>query len=234
MPHWKQEQLQQLIQEENQQKMFSTALALAQQLGMEFLGYRLTGRPLKEGPQVMLFNNYPRAWNEHYQHNEYQRTDPTLLHCHRSTMPVLWTDQLYTDAPHIRQMAQEHGLRHGWSQGTQDLRGNQSVLCVSRPHGEVSIAELYEKSAQTLWLCNLLHTLMVAKLHPPKGSVFSLSAREREVLKWTAAGKTAEDISCILTLSRSTVNFHIRSVTSKLNTTNKTSAVAIATLHGLI
>ena len=234
MPYWKQEQLQQLTQEENQQQMFATALSLAEQLDMEFLAYRLNGRTVAEGPQVMMFNNYPAEWNELYKKNEYARIDPVLVHCHHSNMPVLWSPQLYKQAPELRQTACEHGLCHGWSQGTQDLRGNESVLCVSRRQGEVSMAELYEKSAQTLWLCNLLHTLMVAKLHPPKARLQALSPREREVLQWTAAGKTAEDISCILTLSRSTVNFHIRSLTSKLNTTNKTSAVAIATQYGLI
>ena len=234
MPYWKQEQLQQLTQEENQQQMFATALSLAEQLDMEFLAYRLNGRTVAEGPQVMMFNNYPAEWNELYKKNEYERIDPVLVHCHHSNMPVLWSPQLYKQAPELRQTACEHGLCHGWSQGTQDLRGNESMLCVAREQGEVGVAELYEKSAQLAWLCNLLHTLMVDKLNPQRAKPFSLSAREREVLKWTAAGKTAEDISCILTLSKSTVNFHIRSVITKLNTNNKTSAVAIAALHGLI
>ncbi|MBV6288014.1 LuxR family transcriptional regulator [Pseudomonas aegrilactucae] len=234
MPQWKQEQLQQLTQEGNQQQMFASALSLARQLGMEYLGYRLSGRLLTQGPQLYTFNNFPADWNEHYQQQDYQRIDPTVLHCHTSTMPVLWTRELFKNAPQIRKAAQSHGLCHGWSQGTQDLRGNQSILCVARAQGEVSLAELYEKSAQTLWLCNVLHTLMVNTLHPHKLSAVTLSAREQEVLRWTAAGKTAEDISCILTLSKSTVNFHIRSFINKLNTSNKTSAVAVAAMHGLL
>lgn len=234
MPHWKQEQLQQLMGEDNQQRMFATALSLAQQLGMHYMGYRLTGRPVTQGPQVLTFNNYPAGWNEQYQRHDYQSIDPTIQHCHRSMMPVLWTHDLFKETPQIRLGAQSFGLCHGWSQGTQDLRGNESMLCVVREQGEVSVAELYEKSAPLAWLCNVLHTLMVDKLHPQQAKPFSLSAREREVLKWTAAGKTAEDISCILTLSKSTVNFHIRSVINKLNTTNKTSAVAVAAMHGLI
>lgn len=234
MPQWKQEQLQQLTQEGNQQRMFASALSLATQLGMQYLGYRLSGHLLTQGPQLYTFNNFPDEWNEHYQQQDYQRIDPTVLHCHTSTMPVLWTQELFKDTPQIRKAAQSHGLCHGWSQGTQDLRGNQSILCVARAQGEVSLAELYEKSAQTLWLCNVLHTLMVNTLHPLKMSAVKLSAREQEVLRWTAAGKTAEDISCILTLSKSTVNFHIRSFISKLNTSNKTSAVAVAAMHGLL
>ncbi|MNH36287.1 Regulatory protein SdiA [compost metagenome] len=62
----------------------------------------------------------------------------------------------------------------------------------------------------------------------------NLSAREAEVLKWSAAGKTAADIACILSLSQSTVNFHIRSIITKTNASNKAGAIAIAAMRGLI
>lgn len=54
------------------------------------------------------------------------------------------------------------------------------------------------------------------------------------MLKWSAAGKTAADIACILSLSQSTVNFHIRSIITKTNASNKAGAIAIAAMRGLI
>jgi NADP-dependent 3-hydroxy acid dehydrogenase YdfG len=62
----------------------------------------------------------------------------------------------------------------------------------------------------------------------------ALSPREREVLEWTACGKTSEEISCILGLSVSAVNFHVRSLLVKLQCCNKTAAVARAALLGLL
>lgn len=62
----------------------------------------------------------------------------------------------------------------------------------------------------------------------------ALSPREREVLEWTACGKTAEEISCILTLSVSAVNFHVRNLLFKLQCCNKTAAVARAALLGML
>ncbi|WP_262498778.1 LuxR C-terminal-related transcriptional regulator [Pseudomonas sp. WS 5071] len=61
-----------------------------------------------------------------------------------------------------------------------------------------------------------------------------LSARESEVLKWTAEGKTAFDIGMILSLTTRTVNFHISSAIRKMGANNKTSAVVIATKSGLL
>ncbi|WP_081469911.1 LuxR C-terminal-related transcriptional regulator [Burkholderia oklahomensis] len=51
---------------------------------------------------------------------------------------------------------------------------------------------------------------------------------------WTAEGKTVSEISSILRLSVRNVNFHIQNVVGKLGATNKTHALAKATLAGLI
>ena len=61
-----------------------------------------------------------------------------------------------------------------------------------------------------------------------------LSPREQEVLEWTACGKTSEEISCILGLSVSAVNFHVKNLLCKLQCCNKTAAVARAALLGLL
>ena len=62
----------------------------------------------------------------------------------------------------------------------------------------------------------------------------ALSPREREVLEWTACGKTSDEISSILDLSVSAVNFHVKSLLSKLECCNKAAAVARAALLGML
>ena len=61
-----------------------------------------------------------------------------------------------------------------------------------------------------------------------------LSTREREVLQWTAVGKTSSEISRILNIAERTVNFHINNVMTKLNAPNKTSAATKAAVLGLL
>ena len=58
----------------------------------------------------------------------------------------------------------------------------------------------------------------------------TLFNHEIAVLRWTADGKTANDISCILKISENTVNFHINNVITKLNASNKTSAAMLGLL----
>jgi DNA-binding CsgD family transcriptional regulator len=61
-----------------------------------------------------------------------------------------------------------------------------------------------------------------------------LTLREVDVLKWTADGKTAYEISRILNISESTVNFHVKNIVSKMGSSNKIQAVAKAALIGLL
>ncbi|GAK70109.1 helix-turn-helix transcriptional regulator [Agrobacterium rubi] len=62
----------------------------------------------------------------------------------------------------------------------------------------------------------------------------TLTDREIDCLNWTAAGKTSVEIAEILTLSEHTVNHYLNRATKKLNTVNRTQAVAKALRVGLI
>jgi DNA-binding CsgD family transcriptional regulator len=55
-----------------------------------------------------------------------------------------------------------------------------------------------------------------------------LSARELEVLRWTAQGKTSIEIGSILTLSDHTINAYMNTAMKKLDCVNRTQLVAKA------
>jgi DNA-binding CsgD family transcriptional regulator len=62
----------------------------------------------------------------------------------------------------------------------------------------------------------------------------TLNDREIDCLNWTAAGKTSAEIADILGLSEHTVNHYLNRATKKLDTVNRTQAVAKALRVGLI
>ncbi|NTF41063.1 LuxR family transcriptional regulator [Rhizobium sp. AC27/96] len=62
----------------------------------------------------------------------------------------------------------------------------------------------------------------------------ALTDREIDCLNWTAAGKTSAEIAEILSLSEHTVNHYLNRATKKLDTVNRTQAVAKALRVGLI
>lgn len=61
-----------------------------------------------------------------------------------------------------------------------------------------------------------------------------LSAREAQCVRWAAAGKTNAEIGTILTLSVSTVRFHLRNAAEKLGATTRARMIQIATGHGFL
>ena len=60
------------------------------------------------------------------------------------------------------------------------------------------------------------------------------SQRELEILKWTGEGKTAVEISLILSISEHTVNFHQKNMQKRFNVSNKTQIACYAAAIGLI
>jgi len=61
-----------------------------------------------------------------------------------------------------------------------------------------------------------------------------LSPRQREVLNWTAQGKTTWETSRIMQCTEAAVNYHLKQIFRKLQATNKTHAVSRAMKLGLI
>ena len=61
-----------------------------------------------------------------------------------------------------------------------------------------------------------------------------LTDREREVLALIVSGKSNADISETLAVSLSTARFHVSTILSKLDATNRAEAAALAVKHGLV
>jgi two-component system, NarL family, response regulator LiaR len=80
----------------------------------------------------------------------------------------------------------------------------------------------------------VIHTLLDRAKSTPPSQEFGLSDREMEVLKLMVEGKTNNEIGYTLTISISTVKFHVRSIMEKLDVASRTEAVAVAVTYRLI
>jgi DNA-binding CsgD family transcriptional regulator len=61
-----------------------------------------------------------------------------------------------------------------------------------------------------------------------------LSARESEVIKWLAYGKTVPVVAMILKRSPETIKYHIKNIYSKLGVCNRGHAISQAAKLGLL
>jgi LuxR family transcriptional regulator, quorum-sensing system regulator SolR len=219
-----------------QQELFRRVEAVAASLGFEYCAYGLRMPLPLSNPATVLLNNYPRAWQERYVRQGYVKADPTVLHGRRSRAPLVWSDEVFADAPQMWDEAQSFGLRIGWAQSSLDVWGGGGMLTLARSSSRMSDAELRCNEQRMRWLVSIAHIALSKVVNAPVGlqRIPELTAREIEVFKWTADGKSAQEIADILVLSKNTVDFHIKNAIGKLETANKTAAVVRAAFLGLL
>jgi NarL family two-component system response regulator LiaR len=75
---------------------------------------------------------------------------------------------------------------------------------------------------------------LVRQASAPSAPKEPLTEREREVLALMVKGLSNADIASQLLLSRSTVNFHVSNVLTKLEVTSRTAAVSVALRRRLV
>lgn len=73
-----------------------------------------------------------------------------------------------------------------------------------------------------------------ARLCRPLGMSPTLTRREVECLHWASLGKTNEEIAIILELTRSTIRFHIRNASEKLDAVNRDQTIYKAAQLGYL
>jgi DNA-binding CsgD family transcriptional regulator len=204
-------------------------------LGFEHVAYGFQSPLPFSRPRITLLNNYPRSWQERYAQAGYLQVDPTVAHGRRSQEPIIWADQVFADTQSFWDEARAHGLRVGWAQSSLDGLGAGGMLTLSRSCQSLTPQELDAKQQKMRWLVQVAHLAFsrLLRCNPTKGS-HTLSDRELEVLKWSADGKSAQDIADILRVSKNTVDFHIKNSVTKLQVPNKTAAVVHAALLGLL
>lgn len=236
MRTWQGEQLEAFISEDSDSRLFERVKTAALKLGFEYCAYGVRPSLPISRTRTTMFNNYPLEWRQRYTASNYLAIDPIVLHSLSSPVPLIWTDQLFAAVPNFWEEARSFGLRYGWSQPCCDAYGTLGMLTVARSHDKLTGAEIRKKCAQLSWLTQATHlamTRILVKKMIPEIDV-RLSKKEQAVIRWTAEGKTAAEISKIMSLSARTVNFHVTNVIRKLNATNKTAAVVRAAVLGLL
>jgi DNA-binding CsgD family transcriptional regulator len=236
METWREDSLDTLLSIESETDLFNRIIKLAMTMGFEFCAYGIRMPVPISRPAVAMFSNYSCEWRDCYNQRGYIQVDPTVKHALKSTLPVIWSYDLFETAPELWEEARTHGLQVGWAQASRDANGAIGLLTLARSAGQLTPSELQANQLKMSWLTQLAHAgmgrLLLPKLVPETQVI--MTAREREVLRWTAEGKTAYEISRILSVSERTINFHINNVVSKLGASNKTQAAVKAAALGML
>lgn len=236
MKAWQEEGVQTLLAAGSETERFERLVEAAQDLGFEFCSYWLRVALPLSNPRMAMYNNFPAAWQERYEQRGYLAIDPTVKHGLSSSKILVWADSVNAASKEFWDEASSFGLRVGCGVPVRDTRGLLSMTSFARSEGDITSEELVVNLPKMFWLAQVAHVGMKDLIAPrllPEIDV-KLSEREVEVLRWTADGKTSNDVADILGISERTVNFHINNAMIKLGASNKTAAAVRAAVLGLL
>ncbi|MFP4043969.1 MAG: autoinducer binding domain-containing protein [Rhodosalinus sp.] len=219
----------------NDQPFDKFLVQLCDRLGFDYAAY--AGMNPIQG-SIHGYVTYPDAWKKHYVARSFQNIDPTLTMAGRSIAPVDWRrlerdtrfDRVFRDA------------------GDFGIADRGMTVPVRGPFGEIGMLSVTRDCTLQEWEMltrEVIGDLQSAAVHlhdtVMRSDVLSrtlrhpaLSAREVEILQWTAAGKSQQDVGDILSISSRTVEVHLRSARSKLCALTTAQAVGRAIGLGLI
>lgn len=118
-------------------------------------------------------------------------------------------------------------------QSTAKQDGVIEYLLLARAHQKIENREMKTLHFAIEKMTAEIHNWM-SKINNPTSLTVKLSAREKEILRWGADGKTSEEIAIILGLSQDAINFHYKTIQNKIGTSNRAQAIAYAIIKDYI
>ena len=212
MKSWQEDHLNSLLAIESEQELFDEIAMLAKDMGFDYCAYGIQMSVPISRPFVASFNNFSKDWSICQQErSSYVISDSSEVMPLEAqpVMPIPATD-VFVHAPELWNEAREHGLHYGWTQFSRDASGSVGMLTLARTVAKMTDYELFENKIKMAWLAQFSHATMSRLLVPKYApeTLITMTLREKEVLRWTAEGKTAYEIGQILQVSERTVNFH--------------------------
>ncbi|KVH73609.1 helix-turn-helix transcriptional regulator [Burkholderia cepacia] len=195
--------------------------------------YRMTGGMLKNGHTL---SNYPEAWLSRYRERDYLAIDPIVQHALSSLMPLIWCDRIFAtiEQRQFRDEGRMYGLTDGVSFSAHSRHGD--VACVSFVRQAQTSDNGDMRCDVPSWGALVANLMLDAcrRLEVSQSDTPCLSARELEILKWVAEGKSSWEISRIVSLTEHGVLHHIRNIMKKFDVPTRRQAVLIASRVGLL
>src|SRR5438128_1069828 len=107
---WQEDRLNALLEIESEAEFFEQIRRVAEEMGFEYCAYGIQMPVPVSRPVVLMYNNYSDEWQRCYQERNYLGIDPTVRHGISSTLPIVWSDELFASAPELWEEARAHGL----------------------------------------------------------------------------------------------------------------------------
>ncbi len=189
---------------------------------------------------AVLLSTFPAEWVEAYLAEELWRDDPVVARVIRLGSPHRWqSDPIGSLANPKGADVMERGARYGLVDGITvpifGAYGYAGMVSFSSAIIQPDDSRLF-LSFQTLAITIFQRLTILKGLDTAvtEGAEVSLTARERDCLFWASKGKTDGEIAQILSISESTVHFHIENAKRKFGAQSRIQVIVQTLERGII
>lgn len=179
---------------------------------------------------------YPEAWAERFFEQDYFEVDSVSQRAVDADIPFFWNDCYTKDEPTINLSIKGRQFMAESSE-LELVRGVTIPVLNQGRKSSINLCGAYAQEGpgvlHMMHLCaiyfhqRLLALENVFGIFSPDTSV-RLTPREQEILQWYAVGKSAWDISVVLTVSEAAVRFHLSNIREKYGVSSSVYATALA------
>ncbi|WP_454286344.1 LuxR C-terminal-related transcriptional regulator [Rhizobium arsenicireducens] len=179
---------------------------------------------------LVLESTLPQQFSREFDKNQFLRHCPILPKFKNSILPQTWhlgdngLSSSFECPDKMHELMSRFGLLMGMIFPMNSVDGGRYLLRYDGRREPLHQIELNELGMISLHAFDVYDRMRRAETAAPN----ILSARELEVLRWTAQGKTSIEIGRILSLSDHTVNAYMTNAIKKLDCVNRTQLVAKA------
>ncbi|MCO6188046.1 LuxR family transcriptional regulator [Rhizobium sp. L1K21] len=234
-----------LLIAQNQEETFRIYCDFVEYLGYDTAVFSLLSDHDSIGLKRLhgFLTDYPEDWIKHYHQNDCHEVDPVYQLGLSKPGAFFWSDAI-DELSRVPRFGGD--VREDWHQLMREAEdaGVADGLTVSIFNASGEVAGFGISRKQTVGKGNIEHLAEVFLL----SSVFydkflsfyqtapvpHLTEREKDVLSWSASGKTDWEIAEITAISTATVRFHWNNIFQKLGVNNKTAATVMAIRRKLI
>lgn len=177
----------------------------------------------------LINHSYGDEWIDTYRANNFNRIDPVIQLAVSKPGTIRWTDAYRlaenAQARKFIRISNEHGLIGGVAHSYIDDHHISLCSMTHSPRKNRGLDYVLESLTPAMHLTFKRERTTCKNL---------LSTREMEVLRWAGQGKTVWEMSVILSVSQSTVKFHLANIYAKLNVSNRAQAMSAAVRLGFL
>ena len=191
-------------------------------------------KPGETMDDLVLAHRSPDGLHDVYSSRDYIRVDPNVRSALHSSRPFEWTWEDYGDehgpcATEVMRVLADFTILRGFFVPVHGVGGYEAAVALAGADVDLAPEAQPGLHLMSLYAFERTRQLLARK---PEGKP-PLTPREREVLAWSAQGKSAWEIGTILSVGKRTVDEHAQTAMRKLGAVNRTQAVAIALRHRL-